>query len=90
MFPAMAQVKGVAQFVDGFLDNTALKGLLCILVAAAFIEPNGGNDAGLTAQLRLAVDMVKIGINRSTSTRASTFIASAGALSASCSRTGVE
>ena len=57
VFAAMAQVKGMAQFMDGFLDNAAQEGLLRVQVAVALIEPNGGHDAGPAAQLRLAVDM---------------------------------
>jgi len=57
MFPAMAQFKGMAQFVDGLFDNATEKRFLSAQGAVPLIEPNGGHHAGLTAQLGLSVNV---------------------------------
>ena len=57
MFPTMAQLKGMTQLMDGLLDNAAEKRFLRVQGIVSLIKPNGGYNAGLTAQLGFAVNM---------------------------------
>ena len=53
----VAEFKGMPKFVDGLLDNTAEECLPGVDWRKVFFESVGRYDRGLSAQLRLSIDM---------------------------------
>jgi hypothetical protein len=54
---AMAEVEGVPQFMDSFLDNPMKKYSLRVYGREIFFEATGGYDAGIPTQLCFSVNM---------------------------------
>jgi hypothetical protein len=54
---AMAEIEGVAQFMDRFLDNPVEKYVLRVYGREVFFESTGGYDAGSPTQLCFSVNM---------------------------------
>ncbi len=57
MIGAMPEIKRVAQFMDGFLDNPVEKYVLWVYGREVFFESTGGYDAGSSTQLSFSVNM---------------------------------
>lgn len=53
----MAQIEGVPQFMDSFLDNPVDEYLLRVYGGEIFFESTGRYDTGPSTQLRFSVNM---------------------------------
>jgi hypothetical protein len=57
MIPAVTKTKGVPELMDGLLGNPDTEDLEAGCWGKAFLQPVGGYDAGLSAQLGLPIDV---------------------------------
>ena len=61
LVPAVAQLEGVAQFMDRLLEDPFMQRRFSACKRCGFVQTVGGDDTGLSAQLGFAVYMGQYG-----------------------------